>query len=93
MQSNTEEMERKLGLAEFKEVFFDNLGTLITNENHITNNYDFYEDIIFKCFEMYQKQSSVYIVTDFTKILNIFLKSLFLNQPDTELPEDVITIS
>jgi len=86
-------MERKLGIDEFKEVFFDNLGTLITNENHILNNYDFYEDIIFKCFELYQKQSYTYLVSDFTKIINIFLKSMFLNKPDTELPEDIITLS
>ncbi len=85
-------MDNKLGLSEFREVFYDNMGTLITNEAHILQNEMFYEDIIFKCFELYQKNSSVYLISDFTKITNIILKSLFFNQPTTILPEDEIVL-
>lgn len=78
----------KLGYSEFREVFFNNIDTLITNQAHIEQNIDFYEEVIFKTFEVYQKNGLDYTVGDILRFFHIFLYATFKYNPDNVLPED-----
>ena len=70
-------MEQKLGISEFFEVFYDNIGVLITNGDHIEQNQDFYDRLVLKCFRLYEKKSSNYTVSE---VLDLFLNYVFENQ-------------
>lgn len=86
-------MENKLGYNEFDDVFFDEISTLITNEEHIEKNFPFYQEVSYKLFELYQKENSEYTVSELLKMFHIFLYSMFLHKPSVEKPEDVITLN
>ena len=49
--------DNKLGLTEYTAFFFENLSTLVTNQAHIDENKNFYDEVVFKTFEIYQKNS------------------------------------
>ena len=86
-------MNQKLGINEFREVFFDNLSTLITCQSHVDSAKDFYEEIIFKTFEVYQKSSSDYCVNEILTFFHIFLYAMFKEKPSVDKPEDIITLN
>ena len=47
---------QKLGLNEFTEVFFDSLDTVLTTSLiHVEENQAFYDDIVFKMYDVYQR--------------------------------------
>lgn len=86
-------MENKLGYDEFNDVFFEEISTLITNEEHIEQNELFYQEVSYKLFELYQKESSGYTVSELLKMFHIFLYSMFLHKPSVEKPEDAIRLN
>lgn len=85
-------MQNKLGITEFREVFFENLSTLITNEEHIIQENSFYEEVIYKCFEIYQKENITYSINEILNFFHVFLYSMFLHKPNVNKPEDKITL-
>lgn len=83
----------KLGIVEFKEVFFDNLSRLITNQEHIDSNLDFYESFIFKAYEKYaNSKTENYSINMIINIFEIALDAMFKDTPSVILPDDKITI-
>lgn len=86
-------MEQKLGLSEFREVFYDNLDTFnITTLIHIEDNEDFYEDIIFKLYDFYQRSTKDLSIRDLVIPFQIFLFSMFTNKPSVYKEDDVVKI-
>ena len=83
---------QKLGIKEYEEVFYDNLSTLITNSSHIESCKDFYDEIVYKSFEVYQKNTSNYSVNEILNFFHIFLYAMFNEKPSVEKPEDKITL-
>ena len=53
---------------------------------------NFYEEIIYKGFEVYQKDSVNYSVAEIVNFFHIFLYSMFLHKPIVDKPEDKITL-
>jgi hypothetical protein len=85
---------QKLGLSEFKEVFYDNLDTLITTSQvHVRDYEDFYEEVIFRCFDVYQRENSSYEIRDIVKLFHIFLFAMFKYKPSVDRNEDEILIN
>jgi len=86
-------MQRKLGISEFSQVFMENLDTLITvNQIHVDQNENFYNEVIFKCFDLYQRESSDFSVNDTLKFFHIFLYSMFKHKPSVEKNDDEIKL-
>ena len=84
---------QKLGLDEFTEVFYDSLDTVLTTSLiHVDENQAFYDDIVFKMFDVYQRDSSNFYIKDLVTFFHIFLHSMFKNQPDTNRAEDEIRL-
>jgi hypothetical protein len=85
--------QQRLGYTEFCDFFMDNLSHLITNQEHILQNESFYEEAQFKLFELYlsPKFDGVSIL-NIISIFEVFLYAMFKYTPDTELPEDKITL-
>lgn len=84
--------DNKLGLTEYTAFFFENLSTLVTNQAHIDENKNFYDEVVFKTFEIYQKNSSDYTITEILNFIHIFLYAMFNEKPSVEKPEDKITL-
>ena len=83
----------KLGLTEFTEVFYSNLDTLIISSiPHVEDNEDFYEEVVFKCFDLYQRENSNFSVGDSVKFFHIFLYAMFKHTPSVEKNDDEITL-
>lgn len=86
--------DNRLGLEEFREIFFDRLSRVITNSAHIIAFESFYEHYCFKAFELYNNsKTEEYTVNQIISLFEIMLDSLFKYQPDNFLPEDTINIS
>lgn len=86
--------QNRLGLEEFRELFFDRLSRVITNSAHIEAFEDFYEHYCFKSFEKYNNsKTEEYTVNQIISLFEIMLDSMFRYQPDNFLPEDTINIS
>jgi len=84
-------MEELLGYEEFRIEVYDRLSRVITNQNHIDENQDFYEEIIFKMFEKYKNGTVNRVsITQCVLLFDIFLHSMFENKPKTFLPEDLV---
>jgi hypothetical protein len=87
------ESQTKLGYLEFEEVFLENLDSItITSLKHIEENKDFYDEIVFKCFDLYQRETSNFSVNDSLKFFHIFLYSAFKHRPNVEKEDDVIKL-
>lgn len=84
--------DNKLGLTEYTAFFFENLSTLVTNQAHIDENKNFYDEVVFKTFEIYQKNSSDYTITEILNFIHVFLYAMFNEKPSVEKPEDKITL-
>ena len=86
--------DNRLGLEEFRDIFFDRLSRVITNSAHIIAFESFYEHYCFKAFELYNNsKTEEYTVNQIISLFEIMLDSLFKYQPDNFLPEDTINIS
>ena len=86
--------DNRLGLEEFREIFFDRLSRVITNSAHIIAFESFYEHYCFKAFELYNNsKTEEYTVNQIISLFEIMLDSMFRYQPDNLLPEDTINIS
>ena len=86
--------EQKLGLAEFRQVFYDRLSRVITNSQHIEDFEDFYEHYCFKAYEKYNNSKTEdYSINQIITLFEIMLDSMFRFQPDTYLSDDKISIS
>lgn len=85
--------QQKLGLTEFSETFFENLDDLvITNQSHIVQNEEFYNEICFKCFDIYQRESSDFSVNDILKFVHVFLYATFKHKPSVDKDDDEIIL-
>lgn len=83
----------KLGILEFSEVCYDNIDTFITTSLlHIEENKEFYDDVIFKLYDFYQRSDKDLSVRDLIIPFNIFLYSMFKNNPSTEKNEKELKI-
>lgn len=92
MRDKREKMQ-KLGLIEFREVFFESLDTIImTSLLHIDENKPFYEEVVFKLFDIYQRENSNYSVKELILFFHVFLHSMFKHKPSVEKNEDDIKI-
>ncbi len=86
-------MNQKLGIIEFREEVLYNLDTLITSsEIHLNQNSDFYEEVIFKCYDLYQRENSDFSINDVLKFFHIFLYSMFKHKPSVEKNDDEIKL-
>lgn len=86
-------MEQKLGYLEYKQVFQDNLDTfLISSALHVQTEENFYEDIIFKSFDVYQR-SDINSIKDVVNLFHCFLWSMFKNKPSVEKNDDEILVN
>ena len=85
--------EQKLGLLEFSDVFYDLLDTLITTSTtNVETDKKFYDEVVFKCFDLYQREGSNYSVSEIVKFFHIFLYAKFKHKPSVEKDDDVITL-
>lgn len=83
----------KLGIIEFRETFFDLLDTLtVSSSIHVEQESEFYEEVIFKCFDLYQRESSDYSVSEIIKFFHIFLYATFKHRPNVEKDDDTIKL-
>ena len=83
----------KLGLIEFSETFYDSLDTVLTTSLiHVEENQAFYDDIVFKMYDVYQRENNNFYIKDLVTFFHIFLHSMFKNQPDTNRDEDEIRL-
>lgn len=84
---------QKLGLSEFRQTFLENIDSItLTTSFHISNNEDFYEEIIFKCFDLYQRETSDFSVFDVLKFVHIFLYATFKHKPSVDKNDDEIIL-
>lgn len=84
---------QKLGVTEFEEVFYANLDTFnITSSIHIEENEDFYNDILLKLYDFYQRSPLDLQIRDLVIPFQIFLHSMFTNKPSVYKEENVIKI-
>ena len=88
-----EEQRNKLGYLEFTEIFYQNLDTLITTSiTNVENDKEFYDEVVFKCFDLYQRESSHYSVSEILKFFHIFLYAKFKHKPSVEKDDNEITL-
>ena len=86
-------MHQKLGIREFTEVFYDNIDTFnITSTIHIEENENFYDDIVIKLFDFYQRSNLDLQIRDLVLPFHIFLHSMFTNKPNVYKEDNVIKI-
>ena len=84
---------QKLGFSEFAETFKDLLDVYVTtNYSHIEQNSDFYEDVIFKLFDFYQRSENISNVRDLIIPFHIFLHAMFKYKPSVEKNDDELKI-
>lgn len=85
-------MEQQLGYLEYREVFLDHLDSvLITNSVHMHSEKDFYEDIILKSFDVYQK-GNIGSIKEIVSFFHCFLWAMFKNKPSVEKNDDEIIV-
>jgi len=86
-------LRSRLGYSEFNEIFYELLDTYITTSLvHVEANKEFYDDVIFKMFDVYQRDNKEYSVKELVLFFHIFLHSMFKNKPSTDRNEDEITL-
>lgn len=92
-QEKNKPMNERLGLIEFTEYFMSNIDShFISSEIHLAENQNFYEDAVFKVFDVYQRSEVEYSISDLVKIFHCFLWSLFKNKPSLEKNDDEILL-
>ncbi len=80
-----------LGYEEYRAHIYENISKIIINQNYIEENFDFFEKLIFKMFEDYEKSVLEPIsITKQIKMLELFLSVMLEFKPSLYLPEDSI---
>lgn len=88
-----EEQNSKLGLLEFSDTFYELLDTLITTSaTNVEKDKNFYDEVVFKCFDLYQREGSNYSVSEIVKFFHIFLYAKFKHRPSVEKDDEIITL-
>jgi hypothetical protein len=84
---------QKLGLTEFTETYKDLLDLYVTsNYTHYEEHLEFYEDVIFKLFDFYQRSEHDLSVRDLVTPFHIFLHAMFKYKPSVEKNDDELKI-
>ena len=84
---------QKLGLTEFTETYKDLLDLYVTsNYTHYDENLSFYEDVIFKLFDFYQRSEHDLSVRDLVTPFHIFLHAMFKYKPSVEKNDNELKI-
>lgn len=84
-------MNDKLGLEEYSVFVLEGISKVIINRNYIEENEDFFNALLFKCWEEYYTSIVEPIsIWKQIKMLDIFLYTMLLEQPSLELPIDSI---
>lgn len=82
----------RLGSEEYRVHVYENISKIIVNRNYIEENFDFFEKIVFKMWELYYYDSILepISITKQIKMLELFLSVMLEMKPDTTLPEDIV---
>jgi hypothetical protein len=82
----------RLGSEEYRVHVYENISKIIVNRNYIEENFDFFEKIVFKMWELYYYDSVLepISITKQIKMLELFLSVMLEMKPDTTLPEDIV---
>ena len=84
---------QKLGVTEFIEVFYANLDTFnITSSIHIEENGGFYDEVVLKLYDFYQRSTLDLQIRDLVIPFQIFLHAMFTNKPNVYKDDSVIKI-
>ena len=80
-----------LGQDEYRMHVYENISKVIINQQYIEDNYNFFEKVIFKMFEDYDRSVLEPIsITKQIKMFELFLSVMLELKPSLELPEDYI---
>lgn len=83
----------KLGLIEFENFFMEHIDSInITSITHMQENEEFYSGVIFKIYDLYQRDGSDYSILDLVKLFHIFLTESFKNNTKFEKCDYEITL-
>lgn len=83
--------QQTLGQDEYRLHIYENVSKIIVNRQYIEENYNFFEKIIFKMFEDYDRSFLEPIsITKQIKMLELFISVMLEFKPSLELPEDCI---
>ncbi len=82
----------KLYHEEYTLHVLENISRVIINQNYINSNFEFFEKLLFKSWEIYYYNSNLeYIsITKQIRMLEIFLSAMIETKPSQELPEDTL---
>jgi hypothetical protein len=84
-------MNDKLGLEEYSVFVLEGISKVIINRNYIEENEDFFNTLLFKCWEEYYTSIIEPIsITKQIKMLDILLYAIINEKPSVDLPEDSI---
>jgi hypothetical protein len=84
-------MNDKLGQVEHRLHIYENISKIIINRQYIEDNYSFFEKVIFKLWEDYDKSVLETIsITKQIKMFELYLSVMLEFKPSLELPEDYI---
>lgn len=87
-----EDRNDRLGYMEFRNTVLENLNRLVVFESYLDENIDFIDSCIFKAYEKYStSKTDAYNIQSVVYLLEVFLDSMFKNNPGTELGQDKIT--
>lgn len=83
--------DNKLGFIEYQEVLLDNVSKMVINRNYVFENKDFFDNVIFKMFEVYAETYNEPVsIRKQAQMLEIFLGMNIKYKPTQELPEDIL---
>ena len=83
--------QQTLGQDEYRLHIYENISKIIINRQYIEENYNFFEKIIFKMFEDYDRSLLEPIsITKQIKMLELFISVMLEFKPSLEIPEDCI---
>ena len=80
----------KLGQVEYEETLLDMVSKVVINRNYISNNQEFWDNLVFKFWEEYYFSIEPISIRKQAKMIEVFMDCIFKFQPDMELPEDII---
>lgn len=80
----------KLYYEEYASHVLENISRIIVNQNYINNNFEFFEKLLFKMWELYYYNSNLepISITKQMRMLEMFLATMIEIKPDLDLPED-----
>lgn len=83
----------KLGIEEYRQHVLGNLSNIIVNPNYVSQNIDFFNNVIFKMFQIYDNPFIENIsINQQIKHLEVFLAVMIKEKPTLELPDDTVKV-